>query len=99
MSDELQRWHPARPDDDGDGLAVDLDVTVEGWQVTPASWDAVAAWCNGVQVWNPRGVALGSFEPDRVAQLGDYVMRTKPGYAGFEVSRADGHHQQWQPAQ
>lgn len=94
MPDEWPRaYHPARPDAAGDGLAVDDTVTVEGWQVQPGTWDDVAAWCGGTQVWRPRGVALGSLDPDRVALLGDYVMRTGP--EAFEVSRADGHYQRW----
>lgn len=95
MPDEWPRtYHPARPDAAGDGLDVDDTVAVEGWQVQPGTWDDVAAWSAGTQVWNPRGVALGSLDPDRVALLGDYIMRTGPDV--FEVSRADGHYQRWQ---
>lgn len=99
MSDAPARWHPSQPDADGDGLDVDTTRTVEGWQITPASWDAVAAWCGGTQVWQPRGVALGSLHPDRIGLLGDYVMRDGDGGGvdAFTVSRADGHHQRWAP--
>lgn len=97
MSDAPVTWHPASPDQDGDGLTVDASRAVDGWQITPASWDGVAVWCGGTQVWNPRGVALGSLEPDAIAYLGDYVMQV--GSSSFEVSRADGHYQRWAVAE
>ena len=93
MSDTPVSWHPVSPAEDGDGLDVDTSLTVDGWQITPATWDGVAAWCGGTQVWNPRGVALGSLDPGSIAYLGDYVMHTAPTV--WEVSRADGHYQRW----
>lgn len=97
MGEWPKDYHPARPDADGDGLEVDTVVTVQGWQVQPGTWDDVTLWCRGVQVWSPRGVALGSLDAHRIALLGDWVMDT--GFeGGFEVSRADGHFQRWQPA-
>lgn len=99
MSEWPRRFHPARPDADGDGLAVDESVVVEGFQLQPGTWAALAAWCGGVRILDPstgnQAVAVGSLDVGDVAQLGDFVMATSTGYV---VDRADGHYQRWQPA-
>jgi hypothetical protein len=95
-----RRYHPARPDADGDGLEVDTSVTVEGFQLQPGTWDSLTAWCGGVRVLDADGnqaVAVnGSLAEENVARLGDYVMRIG---TALEVSRADGHYQRWQQSE
>ncbi|TAK32322.1 MAG: hypothetical protein EPO40_03065 [Myxococcaceae bacterium] len=100
MPEWPKRFHPARPDDDGDGLDVDTSTVVEGFQVQPSTWDACAAWCGGVRVLDPitgnQAVAVGGLDTDQLAQLGDFVMAVDDRHV---VDRADGHYQRWQPAQ
>lgn len=92
MSEWPKEFHPAGYSDE-DGYVVDDTVTVLGYQVQPGTWDDAAAWCGGVQTWQPRGVAVGSLDMADRALFGDFVMRSAPDT--YEVSRADGHYQRW----
>ncbi|QJY46646.1 hypothetical protein [Pseudonocardia broussonetiae] len=89
-----KRYHPARYVD-GD-YVIDEAVTVEGYQLQPATWNALAAWCGGVRVLDYAGnqalAVNSSLDEDDVAHLGDFVMRTDDSWT---VSRADGHYQRW----
>lgn len=95
MTDWPKLFHPARPDAAGDGLDVDLSVTVEVFQMQPGTWADLAVWCGGDQVLDDSGsqaVAVG----DTVARLGDFVVR---GAAAFQVEPADGFYQRYRPSE
>jgi hypothetical protein len=101
MGEWPKLYHPARYDSvlDAHGsptYVVDESVTVEGYQLQPDTWDSLAEWCSGTQLLNPRGIALGSLDPDRIARFGDFVMRRDGDYT---VERADGFYQRFAPVE
>lgn len=84
---------PFHPASYPDGVyTVDTDTVVDGYQLQPGTWSALAQWCGGEQVVldGNQAVRVGASH----ALLGDFVMHLD----GFEVSPADGHYQRYAPA-
>lgn len=103
MAEWPKQYHPARYETDVDEhgnetqtYVVDDAVTVLGYQLQPGTWDSLAEWCGGTQVLNPRGVALGSLDPDRIVVFGDFVMLRDGTYSR---ARADGFYQRFAPVE
>ena len=72
MSEWPRRFHPARMDASDAGhdehgapvtlhhQVVDTTVTVQAYQLAPATWDAAAAWCGGTRVLDAEGNQAGA---------------------------------------
>lgn len=102
IADAQWPWphHPARPDDQRDGLTTDQSVTVTAFQLRPGTIAAAAEWAGAQQIIldGAPALQLPDSSPDSgvVVRLGDYLVRDQTDE--LLAVPADRFHQRYQPA-